>query len=113
MKTVQVDDSGDRVVKNGLFVYLYNLDALTQTCEQVMKQQLRELQYDQTKGIEYFDNVFNGDPNLQLFEAQAREQLLNVNGVTAIASFSYSQTDNELSYTANINTIYGDTVINA
>ena len=113
MKTVAVDSNGDRITKNGLFVYLYDIYALTQTCEQTMKTQVNQLQYDQTKGIEYFNNVFTGNANLQLFEAQAREQLLKLDGVTSISSFTYSQTDNELSYTATINTIYGDITINA
>ena len=112
MKTIKVDSSGDRVTKNGSFVYLYNQDAVIQTCEQVMKQQLKELQYDQTKGIEYFGNVFTGNANLQLFESQAREQLLNFDGVDGIASLTYSQTDNKLSYTATISTIYGSGTIN-
>lgn len=112
MKTILVDDNGDRVTKDGLFVYLIDLPALTQTCEQAMKQQLKELQYDQTKGIEYFNNVFTGTPNFQLFESQARNQILNINGVTGISSFTYEQIDNELSYTATIETIYGSGGIN-
>jgi len=112
MKTILVDDNGDRVTKNGLFVYLNNLSALAQTCEQVMKQQLNELQYDQTKGIEYFNNVFTGTPNFQLFEAQARNEMLSVDGVNGISSFTYEQVDNELLYTATIETIYGSGGIN-
>lgn len=112
MKTILVDDNGDRVTKNGLFVYLNNLSALAQTCEQVMKQQLNELQYDKTKGIEYFNNVFTGTPNFQLFEAQARNQILNVNGVNGVSSFIYDQVNNELSYNATIQTIYGNGEIN-
>lgn len=112
MRTIKVDSNGDRVTKNGVFVYLYDLDAVSQTCEQTMRTQVNQLQYAKTKGIEYFNNVFTGNPNLQLFEAQARQQILNVLGVTGISSFSYSQADNELSYTATINTIYGATTIN-
>jgi len=112
MRTILVDDNGDRVTKNGFFVYLNDLSALTQTCEQVMKQQLNELQYDQTKGIEYFNNVFAGTPNFQLFEAQARNEILNVDGVNGISSFIYEQVDNELSYTATIVTIFGTGEIN-
>lgn len=112
MRTIKVDSNGDRVTENGFFVYLYNLDAVIQTCEQVMKQQLGELQYDKTKGVEYFNNVFNGNANLQLFESQARQQLLNVEGVRSIQSFTYSQDNNELSYTATIETIYGTDTIN-
>ena len=112
MKTILVDDNGDRVTKNGLFVYLINLDAVMQTCEQAVKQQLKELQYDQTKGIEYFNNVFSGTPNFQLFESQARNQILNIDGVVGISSFTYEQVNNELLYTATINTIYGNGEIN-
>lgn len=112
MKTIKVDNNGDRIVSNGSFSYLYDQDAVMQTCEQVMKQQLGELQYNKTKGIEYFGNVFSGNPNLQLFEAQAREQLLNVDGVVSIQSFSYSQAVNTLSYSATIKTIYGSDTIN-
>jgi len=112
MKTILVNDNGDRVTKNGLFVFSTDLKAVEQTCEQVMKQQLRELQYDQTKGIEYFNNVFTGTPNFQLFEAQARNEILKVNGVTGVSSFSYEQTDNALLYKATINTIYGSGGLN-
>ena len=112
MKTIQVDNYGDRVTKNGLYVYLFDVDAVIQTCEQAMKTQLGEYQYNKTKGVEYFGNVFTGDPNFQLFEAQARSQLLKVDGVTSVPSFSYEQTENALSYTATIKTIYGNGVIN-
>lgn len=112
MKTSKVDENGDRVTLGGYFVYLYDLQALQQTCEQVMKQQLRELQYDQTKGIEYFNNAFLGTPNFQLFESQARNQLELIDGVIRVDGFTYTQLDDELSYTASIKTIYGDGGIN-
>jgi len=112
MKTILVDGNGDRVTKNGLFVYLFDIEAVQQTCEQAVQQQLKELQYDQTKGIEYFNNVFAGTPNFQLFESQARNQILNIEGVTGISSFTYEQVDNTLSYTATIKTIYGNGEIN-
>ena len=112
MRTISVDDNGDRVTKNGLFVYLIDIEAVQQTCEQAVQQQLKELQYDQTKGIEYFNNVFTGTPNFQLFESQARNQILNIDGVTGISSFTYEQVDNELLYSATIKTIYGNGEIN-
>lgn len=112
MKTIKVNANGDRVLDSGYFVYLFNIDAVMQTCEQTMKQQLSELQYDQTKGIEYFNNVFLGEPNFQLFESQARNQLQLVDGVVRVDSLTYSQVDNTLSYTAVIKTIYGSGEIN-
>lgn len=112
MRTILVDDSGDRVTKNGLFVYLTDIKAVEQTCEQAMKLQLKELQYDQTKGIEYFNNVFVGTPNFQLFESQARNKILNIEGVIGISSFSFEQIDDELLYNATIQTIFGNGEIN-
>jgi len=112
MKTAQVDEFGDRVTKNGLFVYLYDLDAVIQTCEQVMKTQLGEYQYDKTRGIEYFYNVLTGTPNFQQFEAESRTQLLKIDGVISVTAFTYEQNENTLSYTATIKTIYGNGVAN-
>lgn len=112
MRTILVDDNGDRVTKNGLFVYLTDIKAVEQTCEQAMRLQLKELQYDQTNGIEYFNNVFAGTPNFQLFEAQARNKILTVDGVIGISSFSFEQIDDELLYNATIQTIFGNGEIN-
>ncbi len=111
MKTKKVDENGDLVTKNGLFIYAYDLDAVLQTCEQSMKQQLRELQFDQKKGIEFLENGFLGDPNFQRFEAESRNTLLDVEGVLSVESFTHKQEDDVLLYTATIKTIYGIGVI--
>lgn len=112
MRTFLVDENGDRITKNGLFVFAVDIDAVLQTCEQIMRVQLKEYQYDQTSGIEYLNNVFTDNANLQMFEAQARTQLLSVANVVAVKSLGYEQNEETLSYAAVIETIYGVDQIN-
>ena len=111
MKAVKVDTNRNPILKNGSFQFVYDVDVISQNCDQAMRQQLGELNYDKDKGIEYFDNVYSGSPNFQRFEAQARAQILNVEGVVGINSFEYELSNESdeiiLNYSANISTIYG------
>lgn len=111
MRTIKTDSNGDFVYLNGEIQIIYDLDAVMQTCEQRMRQQLAELDYDQQVGIEYFNNVFLGNPNLQMFEAQARAQLLTVDDVKKIQYLNYSTENGALNYEALIITKYGSGVI--
>lgn len=107
IKTLKIDANGNPVITNGNFTFITNIDAVLQICEQIMKTQLGEYQYNQTKGIDYFGNVFTGSPNFQRFEVQARTQLEASNGVIRVESLNYSLSDNTMIYTATIVTIYG------
>ena len=111
MRAIKIDDNRDPVIKNGKFVFVFDIDVVAQNCEQAMRQQLGELNYDANKGVQYFDNIFTGNPNFQRFEAQARTQLLNVDGVTGIDDFSFDFIAGVLSYNADISTIYGVTTV--
>jgi hypothetical protein len=107
MRAIKIDANRNPVISNARFVFVFDADAVAQNCDQAMRQQLGELNYDADKGIQYFDNIFTGNPNFQRFEFQARRQLANVNGVNGIISFNFEFNDNILSYTAVISTIYG------
>ena len=111
MKAIKIDKNRNPVITNGRFVFVFNIDVVAQNGDQAMRQQLGELNYDADKGIQYFDNILTGNPNFQRFEAQARRQLLNVDGVTGIDSFNIEFNDNVLSYNTVINTIYGSTTV--
>tara|TARA_R110000765_G_scaffold269029_2_gene368029 strand:- start:376 stop:723 length:348 start_codon:yes stop_codon:yes gene_type:complete len=111
MRAIKVDSNRDPILKNGSFVWVTNADVVAQSCDQAMRQQLGELNYDKDKGVQYFDNVLTGNPNFQRFEAQARNQILNVMGVSGIVSFNYDFIDGVLSYNTVISTIYGSTTV--
>tara|TARA_R110000850_G_scaffold52125_6_gene126253 strand:+ start:755 stop:1102 length:348 start_codon:yes stop_codon:yes gene_type:complete len=111
MRAIKIDANRNPVISNGRFVFVFNADVVSQNCEQAMRQQLGELNYDADKGIQYFDNVFTGNPNFQRFESQARRALSAVNGVTGIVSFNFEFNGNVLSYNTVISTIYGPTTV--
>ncbi|CAH7183248.1 hypothetical protein VCHA50P417_20498 [Vibrio chagasii] len=112
MKMIRVDANQNPILRNGKFEFVYGVDAVMQVCQHTMRVQLREYRYAQWKGVEYMNNVFTGDPNFQIFEAQSREQLELVDGVTRVIAFEYSQEDEVFEYTASIETIYGEGLIN-
>lgn len=111
MQAIKIDENNNPVISNGRFVFVNDIDVVSQNCEQAMRQQLGELNFDANKGIQYFDNVLTGNPNFQRFEFQARSQLSNVEGVTGIVSFNFEFNSNVLSYNTVISTIYGSTTV--
>ena len=111
MRAIKIDGNRNPVIVNGKFVFVFDIDVIAQNFEQAMRQQLGELNYDADKGIQYFDNVFTGNPNFQRFEAQSRAQRINVEGVTGIDSFDFDFIAGVLSYNAAISTIYGATTV--
>ena len=113
MRAIKIDlKTREPILKNSRFEWVTGIDAVLQNCEQSMRQQIGELQYNQTKGVEYLNNVFSGNPNYQAFEFQARREIEKVQGVTRVEDFSYLLSEGVLSYTATIKTIFGKGAIN-
>jgi hypothetical protein len=100
-----VDASGRLAVNTGFA-------ACVQTCEHVMQAVLGEMLFHQEAGLPYFETVWNGAPNLRIFDSAARKALLGVRGVLAVTSFSSAIEDNALKYRAEIRTEYGAATVN-
>lgn len=111
MIAIKVDENRDIIMINGRFEIVKDIDVVLQNCDHAMRQQIGELDFNALKGIDYTGNIFSNTPNYQRFEAQARKELLNVNGVTGVVTFSYSIEDDALKYSAEISTIYGNSNI--
>lgn len=108
-----VDDNNDLyITTGGRLAISANLEAVMQSCEHAAKAQLSEMVLATNKGIPNFSVVWNGAPNLSQFEAALRSQLLNVTGVLEVSEVTSSVSNNVLSYSATIRTIYGEGVIN-
>lgn len=112
MKAIKVDENRDIVVIAGKIQFVYGIDVVKQNCMHAVLQLKNELNYNQAKGIDYFDNVFTSSVNLQRFEAQLRDNLKNVNGVLAIESLSKNIQGSELNYSVKIKTTFGGININ-
>ena len=112
MKVLKVDEKGDPIIKSGKYVFAFDLEAVLVVCDQVMRTQLGEYRYSKSSGIEYFNNVFTGNPNFQQFRKQSIQKLQAVTGVVRVSRFEYNLENNILSYDAEIITEFGSGAIN-
>lgn len=115
-KSLAVDSNNDLYLdNNGNIAIVTGLTAVMQSCQQAAQTLLGEMVLQTNQGIPYFQVVFTGVPNVAQFEAALRTAFLAVPGVTQVASIDIIQTGdpdsaepfNALSYTATIDTIYG------
>lgn len=112
MQAIKIDKNRDPILINGRIQMVYDIEVIKQNCECALRQLKGELIYFKNKGISYFDNLFTGSPNLTKFDAEARTNLLKLEGVKSITSFNYELTENGVTYELTITTKYGDLTIN-
>ena len=113
LRAHRVDDNGDWVIRSGKFVFVTEEEAASQIIAQTIKTQIGENQYNKTKGIDYFNNVFTGNTNFQKFEFEVRKQVKALSFVEKINSFEYTLENNILSYVMNVSTKYGEATVSA
>jgi hypothetical protein len=90
----------------GNIAFAFDLTAITQQCQQAAKTLLGEMVYDINNGIPYFQTLWVGTPNIVQYTSALRRAFLAVGGVVEVVSLLTSQSDNTLSYSAAIRTIY-------
>ena len=99
-------------LEGGNFAFAEDLEAVARVAENVLRTQRGELQFDTTRGIPWFETVFNSIRNLPAWSAQMVISLKKIQGVTGLVSFDYGIGGSTVEYVAKINTIYGETQIN-
>lgn len=97
---------------SGLLQIDTGINAVEDACATATKMQLGEAVLQTTLGIPNFQNVWNGVPNLAIWENYLRSTIASVNGVNNIVSLSIKKQQNTLSYVATIETIYGTAYLN-
>lgn len=107
LRVIKVDENRDPIVKNGEYVFIEGVYAAMQLIEGVMRTQLGEHQYNKKQGIEYFNNVFNGNPNYQLFRSQARKMVSKFSFVEKVTDLTHTIENETLKYSMTVKTIYG------
>lgn len=112
MKGLAQSRTRDFVVTAGRIQTVSNLDLAKTVIDNTVRSQLGEYRYNTTKGINYEGNIFTSSPNLQLFEAQVRRNVLRLSFVEQIVSFEYNVTNGDLTYSMTASTIYGDANLN-
>ena len=111
-RVLSVNANNDIFAVNGRIQVSTGLAAVLINCEAAMRAQRGEMIYAADRGVNYFENVWSGSPNVIRFEAESRAQLSRVPGVVSISAFSAVVRNNILFYTVTINTEFGTETIN-
>lgn len=112
-QTLAVDANNDIYLgEDGNIALIFDLQGTLQACAHAAKTILGEMIFQANQGLPNFQLIWVGVPNTQQYEAAVRATLLEVAGVQEIVSFTYNLTDNNLTYTAVIKTIYGTGTVN-
>lgn len=113
MLSIATDENNDIYLDEfGNLATVTGIGAVAQVCRNTVLTTYGELIYNLDSGIPYFETIFTDPPNIELFQNAVVEALQNVEGVVQIKSFEYSVNGGTLSYTAEIQTVYGDMTLN-
>jgi hypothetical protein len=102
-RDIYVDTSGNLAVGTGQ-------PALLQICQAYLEAQLREMVFQYNQGMPTFDDVFQGN-NLSAYIAAGRQRLMSIPSVLSVPSFTAKYVDNQMQYTAQILTVYSNTIL--
>jgi hypothetical protein len=111
MKTLATDENRDLFLSGNGIAEASGIRAVLNLCERVMLTQTKELQYDTSRGIPYFQTVFSSGQSLPAWSAICITALEAVQGVKNVVSFDYGVLSSVLKYRAVIETVYGEGTI--
>lgn len=97
---------------NGNLSVITGLAAIIAACETASKAQLGEMVLATQNGVPNFQTIWIGQPNYAIFSSYLRNTLENVEGVLQVTDIQMSSKNNILSYTATIQTAFGNGVVN-
>lgn len=113
MRTFQVDENNNFVIgADGQIPIIGALPATSQTARQFSQARRDEMIYKADEGVPYAMIAWAADPNEAAFEVAQRQRLLQVEGVNAVTAFEIIRDGDILKYTATLETIEGELVIN-
>lgn len=87
-------------------------EAVIQAAQTASLAQLGEMVLFTTQGMPSFQEIWVGTPNYAVYRAALISAIQAINGVVAVTSLVISKNGEVMNYVAEIETIYGNTVIN-
>ena len=106
--TFAVNENNDIYLDQyGNLAIVTGIEAIMQGCKQAAQTLLGEMIYNINQGVPYFQQLWNGVPNVQQWTAALRNAFFTVPGVVEIISLITSQDGNTFNYTAVIRTSVG------
>lgn len=112
-KTFSVNAQNDIFInQHGLLEVSNGIEAVLYACKTAAQAQFKEMIYNFSNGVANFQTVWRNVANTAQFEASVRKAILAVDGVTGIQNFTASVQNNQVAYSATIQTVYGTGDIN-
>lgn len=113
MRTFQVDENNNFVFgADGQIPIIGGLPATAQTSKQFAQARREEMIYKFDEGMPYQMTAWEADPNEAAFEVFMRARLLEVPNTIAVTAFEIIRVGEDLKYTATLDTINGELVVN-
>lgn len=113
MQTIAINSNNDIYLdSSGNLAMKTDIEALGDILVNKSQTNQGELLYNSESGIDFFNTVFSSPAYPDLFQNQLLNQLENTEGVERISNYQAEQKNNTYSYTANIQTQYGEVILN-
>jgi len=116
MRTFQTNANNDLfIAPNGNLSIIVDAQgdpqAIAQCCKTAVQAQLGEMLYAADQGVPMMATAFNAYLPAQ-FEAAARSAIMSVQGVLRVTGFTVQRVGEAFTYSATIQTIYGQGTVN-
>lgn len=113
MQTIAINDSNDIYTDNsGNLVIKKDLYAMGDIVINKSETNYGELLFNTDKGIDFFNTIFNSPSYPDLFQNQLLSEIKDTDKVIEITNYLAKINKNIYSYKTNIQTEYGDIILN-
>lgn len=112
MRTFATDGTNDFLISGRSMALVSDIEAVLLVCRHCAQAILGEMVFAAEQGMPYFETVWVGAPSTAPFEAAFRDRVARIDGVRQINSLEVYQEANVMRYSAEIETIYGQGVVN-
>lgn len=107
MKCFALNENNDLFIEDGKLGIYTNKEALAQTAVNVVSTVSGEVVLNQSRGIPYFQILFNNRPNTSLFKYYLLTLLQEIPQINNVLGIKIIKEKNLLKYSLNLDTIYG------
>ena len=108
MLTIGINDSNDIFLDaQGNLAVKQDIEAMGDILINKSQTNRGELQYDDEKGIDFFNTIFGEPAYPDLFQNELLNELENTQAVQAVSDFTPGIKDGVYSYRVNVKTDYG------
>lgn len=113
MKTIAINENNDiYLTPSGNISIKANIEALGDILVNKTQTNRGELQFDEEKGIDFLNTIFNSPAEIEFFESELINQIEDTDNVQNVYNFESETKNGIYSYKADIITDFGNITLN-